>query len=484
MNIYFSDFFRVSPDDLDRYGAFDVSLINDLPLFVDPFLLFNSEKGEHRKLHDEILRYVGFLRGKADTNIRPGLIDYWFTFPEVRQNWFGYSMKGNRGSGLGKDFARALNQNLQSIFHNFGNEAITRSSHIEKLCLIKDGIGRDNISDFTVNLIKGYLVRYTSNFAEKYIESKYIRKVLVEKVLFNYDTETWGNASFNLPYVNGDYVLLTPKEILTKDEMWINRHDLVGDFENIARSIPNEQLRDSITNYFLRTLPKSPKKKDYEYAASRTIDQYPEVLDFFILQKEDNGDRARDISEERVRDVERIFISRVRDLVENRLAPLGFYRDGHDSYDASMRRVQFLKNVIENQDGYRLFYVDGKPIQRELDLQIIFRLTWYATIYDVNREVNNGRGPVDYKISSGSKDKALVEFKLASNSKLKTNLQNQVAVYEKANDTKQSIKVILFFNDVEEKKTRSILNELGLSGNPDVVLIDARRDNKPSASNA
>ena len=42
--IYFSDAFEVSPQILEEYGAFDVSLLNDLPLFIDPFLLFNSKK--------------------------------------------------------------------------------------------------------------------------------------------------------------------------------------------------------------------------------------------------------------------------------------------------------------------------------------------------------------------------------------------------------------------------------------------------------
>jgi len=44
MNVYFSDFFNVDPDAIEEYGAFNISLINDLPLFIDPFLLFNSDK--------------------------------------------------------------------------------------------------------------------------------------------------------------------------------------------------------------------------------------------------------------------------------------------------------------------------------------------------------------------------------------------------------------------------------------------------------
>ncbi len=43
MKIYFSDFFEVLPALLEEYGAFNISLLNDLPLFIDPFLLFNSD---------------------------------------------------------------------------------------------------------------------------------------------------------------------------------------------------------------------------------------------------------------------------------------------------------------------------------------------------------------------------------------------------------------------------------------------------------
>lgn len=61
-----------------------------------------------------------------------------------------------------------------------------------------------------------------------------------------------------------------------------------------------------------------------------------------------------------------------------------------------MQRVKFLKHVIENQDGYRLFYVKGVPISRESDLQIMFKLTWFASKFSADAEVNNGRGPADF----------------------------------------------------------------------------------------
>ena len=142
----------------------------------------------------------------------------------------------------------------------------------------------------------------------------------------------------------------------------------------------------------------------------------------------------------------------------------------------------YLKHVVEDNDGYKVFYVDGKPIKRESDLHIMYRLACFGSKNDVNSEVNNGRGPVDYKLSNGNKDSTLVEFKLASNSKLKKNLQRQVEIYQKANNTENAIKVIMFFSEEEYKKVQDLLNELELNNKANIILIDARNDNKPSAS--
>jgi hypothetical protein len=115
VDIYFTDFFQVPPEVLEDYGAFNVSLINDLPLFIDPFLLFNSENEEYQRLHDEMIYYLQFLRDKSVAgNVDEGLLKSWFTFSEVKQNWLGFSESGNAGSGLGPKFARALNNNLRA----------------------------------------------------------------------------------------------------------------------------------------------------------------------------------------------------------------------------------------------------------------------------------------------------------------------------------------------------------------------------------
>jgi len=485
VNVYFTDYFGVTVEALESYGAFNISLINDLPVFIDPFLLFNSDKPEYQGLHEEIIRYVKFLREMSEAGpIAKGLVKHWFLFPEVKQNWLGFSKVGNGGSGLGQNFATALNDNLSTIFNDFGDEQITQSSHLEKLCLVKVGVGKDSISDFTTNLIKGFLCEYTQEFATQHLDPSRCKSIMVTHAEFNYQTRRWLGKKYTLPYIDGDFILLSPKDILTKDEAWINKHDIIGDFDDILASIPNDELRAQVNDYFLRKIPEDAKQREINEAVSKTLRQFPELIDRYIRLKEDNGDQAVALSKQKVRETEVVFIRQVSSLIAQLQSGNQFYQTPDDTHEEAYKRVLFLKQVIENNDGYKIFYVNGQPIKREADLQLMFRLTWYASNDDVNAEVNNGRGPVDYKISRGSKDSTLVEFKLASNSKLKQNLAKQVEVYKAANQTKKSIKVILYFSDTELAKVQKVMKELELKESKELVLIDAQDTNKPSGSNA
>jgi hypothetical protein len=57
VDLYFSDYFGVAPATIDAYGVFDVSLVSDLPLFIDPFHLFNSDDKRFEVLDESIVRY-------------------------------------------------------------------------------------------------------------------------------------------------------------------------------------------------------------------------------------------------------------------------------------------------------------------------------------------------------------------------------------------------------------------------------------------
>lgn len=482
VRIYFSDFFDVAPEVLEEYGAFNISLIKDLPLFIDPFLLFDSEEAHYQSLHDEIIRYLKFLRDvSSDESISAGLLDNWFRFSEVKQNWLGFSKTGNNGSGLGTDFASSLRRNLHCVFGDFGSESITRGSHLEKLCLFGNGVGRDHISDLTTNLIKKFLLEYTQAFGQAHIRPEFRRDFPIDKVTFDYEKRRWMRATYNLPILGNDFVLLTPKDILTKDEAWINRGDLLNRLKEVYTALPDGQLRAQIEAYFMTRLTEDAGKEAHRDAAVATVEKYPVLIDYFIRLKEDCGEEAHRLSGLKVQETQEQFVEQLRALVSLHLEGTEFYSLG-DSYNESLRRVQFLKDVIENKDGYRLFYLKGKPVKREEDLQIMYRLTWFAAPHDVNREVNNGRGSVDFKVSHGNTDKTLIEFKLASNNKLKRNLEKQVDIYKAANNTQKSITVIMHFSHSELQKVLRYLEDLSLSTAENIILIDASQDNKPSAS--
>lgn len=489
MATFFHEYFGVTSDQVDDHGAFNVSIINDLPLFIDPFLLFNSEKPEYQQLHKDILRYMIFLRDAvAGGLITDDLVKAWFVFPEMRQNWLGFSLRGNGGSGLGRDFADALKINLRSLFANFGEETVTRSSHIEKVCLVRSGVGRDMISDFTTNLVKDYLCKFTQEFAVTNIDPSRRKTVWVNKARFNFETESWERGQYDLPWLRGDYVILTPKDMLTRDENWINRTDMIRNFDSIPVSISDAELRGQISNYFLRALARQPfrepSQKDRDDAAARTLMEFPQLLDHYIKLKENSGDEAEDISAEKVKLTKFMFDTQVRELQRNLAANTAFYSTPGNTYTEAHDRLAFLKDVIENKGGHRIFYHDGQAIQRESDLQILCRFVWYGSPSDVGTEANDGRGPVDYKIARGAKDKTLIEMKLAKNTSLERNLLKQLPIYQAASDAENGIKVIIFFSAAEQMRTEGILDKLGILNHKDIVLIDARNDNKPSGSKA
>ena len=381
------------------------------------------------------------------------------------------------------DFAKKLHRSLHGVFNNFGNEEYGANSHLEKLVILERGVGKDKISDFTANLMIDYLARYTEKFAEKFIGSDLCKKHRINRAVFNYESKLWEPKEYFLPTFNGDYVLLTPKNILARDNTWINRDDLCDrglDFYMAAadnaeqRLVLNEHLRQQIREY-----REKPSKAMAKKIIPELLSMNPFLLDLYIKEREDSWDSANKRSELMVAQLEEIkaFTRIIR-------ADLDASSDFANTYDEAHYFAGVFKNYIESNDGYRVInrHDFEKPCD-ERTVQDYFGLVLRTSKKSqVDREVNNGRGPVDYKLSRGKDDATLIEMKLASNRKLKKNLENQLDVYKVANDTKKGIVIIVYYTEKEFDRAKEILWDLGLAESPDVYLIDARNDNKKSAS--
>lgn len=482
--LFFSDYFEIQPRVLQKFGALNICMEADLPLFIDPFLLFASNKRDYKTLHDKIVGHLLELKEIALSTESPN--EELFKFPEVKQNWLGVCKWGNNGRGLGSKFAKSLIKAFRGFYRNFGEEGILESSHIEKLTLVGSGIGRDFISDFTANLALEYLLKYTERFAKKHLAPNQ-RASFSVRCSYDKKLKTWQPKNFELPYFyrggdSGDFIVLTPLDILSKDDAFISHSSFVGQFRSVTNSLDNTSLRNSINEFFATRLPANPKREEVDYAIEKTVEKFPEILDYYIRHQEQRKDSASAISAEKVDKLRSEIIDTIGQLIRTLFKNSDFYSTPTTSYTEALARAIFLKEVIENNDGYRIFYKDGKPIAQEESIQRIFRLTWFSSPYDVNSEVNNGRGPADYKVSFGERDSTIVEFKLGNSTSLERNLNNQAAIYKKASKAITDIAVILCYSKPEIARVGRILRKLKIEDAENIIVIDASP--KISASKA
>src|SRR3989344_1249273 len=490
----FNQYFGVKKKDLDYAGLFNISLVADLPLFIDPFHLFYSKKKKYQELHNFIIRYLVFLKDNSlsygGQTLPARVINSYYKFPEVQQNWFGFSFIGNHGHGLGRKFANALNSNFVKLFNDFGSGKKTQ--HLEKLTLITDHVGKDTISDFTTNLTFDYLATQTEKFAKKYIERGKTKEFIIKRAEFDFEAHVWKPKKYTLPAFNGEYVLLTPKDLLTKDNIWINRDDLVKDFSEIPDAIPNDVLRQQLSTYFNQKLKeyektrinkKTKKPEGYQTQETRkkaildTIREFRQVIDVYIKIKEQKGDRAEKISHELVLATEKFHENQFTKFTESINANLSV----PTSYDEALARAKYFKECVELHDNYLNLYVEDKPVNEDW-IQRMFWFVWYGSRSDINRDPSNGLGKPDFAASQGKKDKTLVEFKLAKSKSLEDNILNQLEKYKEVNATKKGIWVIIFFTFEEQKKLQKILKKHNLENDQNFISVDARKDNKVPAS--
>ena len=493
VKIYFSDYFEVKHSKIESYGALDISLLSDNPAFVDPFLIFYSKNKDYQKLHQFIVNYLIFLKKQSDEK---NFSHLFYAFPEVNEVWLGFSKSGNKGLGLGPHFAKELNENLVCIFKGSKNK-ITKSTHIEKLCIIGERVGADKVSDFTLNLIKHYLVKYTEKFATENLDSKYVLKFRVSKLYFDFEKNNWidGEAILPIsPHNKSDFVLLTPKDILVKEEGWISVNDFLNNDGLIISNIPNDVLRYKINQYFLSLIPdkrnkrgkpkKDFSKKNTRNALKETAKKYPELIDYFIKDKEENGRGAIEASLIDNDFLKQVFYLGVKAITE-KLKTEGFYLidKKQNSFLETVDKIRKFKYVMEKRDGYDVFWNKNKLRRfKEPDVDKMIDLVFASSNFSVDKQVNNGRGPSDIKVSKGAMDCTIIETKLAKNPHLEKNLANQLNTYKEANNTANGVYVILYFDNPELKKTERILKKLKMDHFIDewIFIIDCRK--KISAS--
>lgn len=210
----------------------------DLPLGIDPFLLFKSRNPAYSELHNLLL--AAFNAG-IDA-VRTGSItiaERIFDFPEVSSIGLGYTRQSKRGSGVGTQLRGLILETLA------GSPSLLQRGvrHIEEMQLFSAGIGPDRISDITANLVKRFLVEYTQRQCTIW-QLSLTRAVPVNHI-YNSKTHSWDDSYVDLPTspFDGSPILLVPRR-LVRTLPWINYDDFMRtEFSAYLRARRDEARR-------------------------------------------------------------------------------------------------------------------------------------------------------------------------------------------------------------------------------------------------
>lgn len=191
----------------------------DIPLYVDPFLLWKSPSHQDQALHTTItnsFNYLNFLLKKGKKN---DAITNLIQLSECSEVGLGLS-KSRKGLKIGEKQANGI----LNLFENINEYSQFGFTHFEVIQLYIQGISKDRISDIACNFLKSFLIDYTIQQCDEY-------KIPMEGVIldhvYNYKKQEFDfNVKLRLP-VNPkthEPIIFTPKRWL-RFSPWINFDD-------------------------------------------------------------------------------------------------------------------------------------------------------------------------------------------------------------------------------------------------------------------
>jgi len=468
MPITFSEQFNISRSMLESTGVFDVILDVDTRVFIDPALLELCVEPEFAEARTKVEHYfsniITLLRhSKQKGDMYWKRADSLLTFRELSGTCFGYSQNGTSGNAIGL----VLRSNILSTIKELMTEGEIDPVLFELLGVFQEGIGCDRISDLITFILREDILRYT----QRVIVESEVPTIAVRLGKRQYLT-------CRNPH-NAKPLLLLPTSILSP-------LPIANDFDDIDRICrENERVRQEINAYFdLRNKRKLQKNEILTLMHSNLSFRAALVTAYKNVPK-----KAYDFSNDPAG--EYAWLAAAREYVSE--YPLSLSESPLDTIKDVLSVTRMIcdqfKSLIEDNGLSKLLYnSDGTP-KHESAAQLLFYgiADSYcdANNIELTKEGNNGRGPVDFKLSRGSKEKVIVETKLTSNSQLRHGIETQLPIYMKQEKTEQAIYLIIdnghpkalenfisFYNGLD-KETKDKIS---------YMVIDATK--KPSASKA
>ena len=205
-----------SQSDLD----FAIQFIDeDIPLYVDPFLLWKSPSLQDQSLHTAITNSFNHLNFLLKKRHEDDAIKMLVNLSECKEVGLGVS-KSRKGVKISHKKARQI----LNLFIDIPEYSQFGFTHFELIQLYVSGISKDRISDIACNYIKSFLIDYTIEQCESY--GIPIEGVILDSI-YNYRKNSFElNSKLYLP-VNPktkEAIIFTPKRWL-RFNPWINFED-------------------------------------------------------------------------------------------------------------------------------------------------------------------------------------------------------------------------------------------------------------------
>ncbi|WP_312434959.1 hypothetical protein [Janthinobacterium sp.] len=427
----FADYHKIPPDVYAATGAFDPILGIDTQLFIDPRLVLKTSIPEFEDSHQKIsehfanvMRVVKNIEKKNDPFWKTA--DRMLTFPEVKGLCIGYAAAGSNGSGMGKDLRENLLENIIKIVR----AGVDDPALFELVGIFQDKVGPDRISDMIAKLILPALIAFTQRVCSDCgipMESCTISKQLQQE---------------DLPVnpLDGSPIILVPNEIL---------RDLpvASDYGDVAViAAQNQFLRDEL-NAIVGSSMSHATLSDKKQALRNTFVAHPEILQDLLKAYLASDPEFYDFKGDPAGEV--IWYRASRGVVEN--CPLNLTLSAKPTIDDVEKVVldicEHFRMLVEDNQLARLLYDKNGVRKHESAAQLLFFgiASAYCTAngLDLSPESDAGRGPVDFKISSGFNGKVLVEIKLTSNNQLMHGFENQLPIYIAAEGAQRGIYFVI-----------------------------------------
>jgi hypothetical protein len=212
-----NDFFNIpiTQEEVDFAIPF---LDEDIPLYVDPFLMWKSPSLQDNSLHLLItnsFNHIGYLFSKGKEKDAIELL--------IRASECDEVGLGNSKTKKGKRIGEKLSSKILTQFKAIPQIQKNGFTHFEELQLLIDNFSKDRVSDISCNFIQSFLVDFTIEQSEKY--GIPIEKVTL-KNLYNPKKLSFEEEETHLPInpITKEPILFIPKRWL-KHIPWINPDD-------------------------------------------------------------------------------------------------------------------------------------------------------------------------------------------------------------------------------------------------------------------